>query len=105
MSLPVEIKQNPEIDVPVDGIRGWKVGSDTGLVIFFEIDKEAILPEHTHCFQWGVVISGEMELTIGGEARVYRPGDSYKVPEGVPHSGRFNMDTVAMDYFSDPTRY
>lgn len=105
MKLPEEIKQNPEIKVPVDGIRGWKVGSDSALVVFFEIREGTVLPEHAHCFQWGVVISGEMELTIGGVARTYRPGDSYTVPEDVAHSGRFFTDTVAMDYFADPARY
>lgn len=49
MKLPDEIKRNPEIDVPVEGIRGWKVGGPDGLVIFFEIQPGTILPEHSHC--------------------------------------------------------
>ena len=50
-SLPDAIKKNPEIDVPVKGIRGWKVGGPEGLVVFFEIQPGAVLPEHSHCFQ------------------------------------------------------
>ncbi len=105
MNIPREIRKNPEIDVPVDGIRGWKVGGPTGLVVFFEIRKGTVLPEHAHCFQWGIVIDGQIELTIGGEKRLYKKGDSYNIPEGVPHSATFPSDAVAMDYFADPGRY
>jgi quercetin dioxygenase-like cupin family protein len=105
MQLPDELKKNPEIDVPVDGIRGWKVGGPDGLVVFFEIQPGSVLPEHAHCFQWGIVIEGEIELTIGGETRTYVKGDSYNVPEGVNHSAVIPKGCIAMDYFADPTRY
>jgi len=105
MKLPEEIKANSEIDVPVDGIRGWKVGGTKGLVVFFEIAAGSVLPEHSHCYQWGIVIGGEIELTIDGEAWVYRKGDSYTIPEGMPHSGVIKNGCLAMDYFSDPNRY
>ena len=81
--LPDEIKANPEIDVPIEGIRGWKVGGPSGLVVFFEIQPGTVLSEHSHCFQWGYVIEGEIDLTIGGDTRTYRKGDSYTIPEGV----------------------
>ncbi len=105
MKLPDGIKRNPEIDVPVEGIRGWKVGGSDGLVVFFEIQPGTILPEHSHCFQWGIVIDGSIELTIGGKKKVYNKGDSYIMPEGAPHSARIPDGCLAMDYFSDPTRY
>ena len=105
MYLPKEIKNNPEINVPVPGIRGWKAGGTEGLVVFFEISPGSVLPEHSHCYQWGIVIDGEIELTIDGEARVYRKGDSYTIPEGVSHSGQIEKGCLAMDFFSDPNRY
>ena len=104
-SLPEEIKANPEIEVPIDGIRGWKVGGSEGLVVFFEIQPGTVLPEHSHCFQWGFVIDGAIELTIGEKTRTYRRGDSYTVPDGVVHSGRIREGALAMDYFADPERY
>lgn len=103
--LPDEIKANPEIDVPVEGIRGWKVGGPSGLVAFFEIQPGTVLPEHAHCYQWGFIIEGEIDLTIGGDTSTYRKGDTYVIPEGVSHSGRISYGCLAMDYFSDPTRY
>lgn len=103
--LPDEIKKNPEINIPVEGIRGWKVGGPYGLVVFFEIGSGTELPEHAHCFQWGFVIDGEIDLTIGGENRTYGKGDTYVIPEGVTHSAHIPYGCLAMDYFSDPARY
>ncbi len=104
-SLPDEIKASPAIDVPVEGISGWKVGGAEGLVVFFEIQPGTVLPDHSHCFQWGFVIDGSIELTIGGETRVYGKGQQYIIPEGVPHSTRIPDGALAMDYFADPDRY
>lgn len=105
MRLADEIKKNPEIDVPIEGIRGWKVGGTDGLVVFFEIAPGSVLPEHSHCYQWGFVIEGEIDLTIGGETRTYSKGDTYVIPEGTVHSGRIPYGCLAMDYFADPDRY
>ena len=105
MLLPDELKKNPEISVPIPGIRGWKVDGTKGLVVFFEISPGSVLPEHSHCYQWGIVIDGEIDLTIGGVSRVYRKGDSYTIPEGVSDSGRIEKGCLAMDFFSDPDRY
>lgn len=104
-SLPDKIKANPTIDVPVEGIRGWKVGGVQGLVVFFEIQPGTVLPDHSHCFQWGFVIDGSIELTIDGETRVYGKGQQYFIPEGVPHSACIPDGALAMDYFADPNRY
>ncbi len=104
-SLPEEIKKNQEIEVPVEGIKGWKVGGDHGLVVFLEIQPGTDLPEHSHCFQWGVVIEGAIELKIGGDKKIYGSGDSYVIPEDTPHSARIPDGALAMDYFADPLRY
>ncbi len=45
MKLPDEIKRNPEIEVPIEGIRGWKIGGPDGLVVFFEIQPGTVLRE------------------------------------------------------------
>jgi len=51
------------------------------------------------------VLEGAIELTIGGDKKVYEPGDPYLIPEGTPHSARIPDGALAMDYFSDPSRY
>ena len=52
-----------------------------------DLDANAVLPQHTHPHeQGGIVISGEVELTIDRETRKLSPGDIYIIPGGVEHS-------------------
>lgn len=46
-----------------------------------------------------------MVLTIGGETRTYRRGDSYYIPAGVVHSAVFKRRVRVVDFFADPDRY
>ncbi len=102
---PDMIRGLPEIDVPVEGIRGWLVNGEKSQVGFFDIRSTAKLPPHSHCAQWGMVIEGEMKLTIGGEEKLYRKGDWYYIPAGVTHSATFPTRVQVLDIFDDPQRY
>lgn len=102
---PGMIRNLPEIDVSLDGVRGWLLqGTDTQMV-FFDIASTAKVPPHSHCGQWGLVVEGEMELTIGEETKVYRKGDRYYIPEGVTHGATFLTRAFVIDVFDDPGRY
>jgi quercetin dioxygenase-like cupin family protein len=50
-------------------------------------------------------VEGEMELTINGVTKIYRKGDTYDIPDGAPHSGKFNTRVRTIDCFSQPDRY
>ncbi len=64
------------------------------------------MPAHSHAYaQWGMVVDGEMELTVDGTATRYKKGDEYLVAAGKAHSARFFADTRVMDYFSEKNRY
>ena len=63
------------------------------------------LPPHAHKAQWGTVIEGEAELTIAGETRVYRPGETYNIPDGAEHSARLKAGTQVIDVFEEADRY
>ena len=72
------------------------------LLAIIDLAANAVVPAHNHPHeQAGTVISGELELTIGGEKHWIKPGDTYIIPGGVEHSGRTG-DTPAkvMDIFS-----
>jgi quercetin dioxygenase-like cupin family protein len=59
------------------------------LLSLVEIDANSEVPNHTHPHeQAGVVIEGEMEMGIGGEVRVLKPGDMYIIPGNVEHYAR-----------------
>src|SRR5436305_11195413 len=61
----------------------------------------AAVPTHNHPHeQMGMGLEGEFELTIGDEARIVRPGDSYLIPSNVPHSARSLSESVrVLDIF------
>src|SRR5258708_33104160 len=76
MELPEIITRLPEAKLPFPSsmIKGSVVQSEKGQLVFFQILKDMELPAHSHKGQWGTVIEGQIELTIGGETRTYGPG-------------------------------
>ncbi len=56
-------------------------------VAFMQIAADKEGAEHDHPFdQCGVVIEGEIEMSIGEETRVVKPMEAYLIPAGIPHS-------------------
>ncbi len=104
-SFPAPIRALPEADIPLAGIRGWLLAGTHGQVVFMDIAPIGQVPAHAHGAQWGVVVAGEMILTIGGETRTCGKGDSYYIPAGVEHSARFNSRVLVVDFFADADRY
>jgi quercetin dioxygenase-like cupin family protein len=104
-AYPEMVRDLPEIDVPLEGVRGWLLQSKDKQVAFFDIEPVGKVPPHSHCAQWGFVVEGEMSLTIGEKTRIYRKGDWYFIPEGVVHSATFLTRVNAIDVFDDPERY
>ena len=93
------------MDVPVEGVRGKLLQAANRQVVFFEIAPIGSIPLHTHGAQWGIVVEGEMDLTIGDETKTYRAGDSYYIAAGVEHGATFKTHFKAIDVFEEPDRY
>ena len=104
-NFPAFVKALPEIDLPIDGARGWLMQSGDQQVVFAEFDREAEVPEHTHAEQWEFPIAGHVTLRCGGEEKVYRPGDNFYVPADVPHSATVSDGYRAFMFFNSPDRY
>ncbi len=107
MPFPEFITAFPSINVPFpeDVVQTAALKSDAGLIAFFTFLKDMELPLHSHGAQWGTVIEGEIEFTIGGETRIYRPGDSYSIPAGVEHGAMIKAGTRVIDVFEEADRY
>ncbi len=99
------IKALPLADLPSDVVKGYLLSAPQGQVAFFEVPAGATFPPHSHGPQWGIVVQGSGELTIGGKTAVYEKGDSYYIPAGVEHSIKVLSDLRAIDVFADPDRY
>ncbi len=103
--FPEIIKNLPEADIPFEGVHGWISQNVDHQIVFLEIEAIGAVAEHSHCAQWGIVVEGDMDLTIGGITKNYQKGDSYFIPDGVIHSAVFRQKTWAIDFFADNKRY
>lgn len=102
---PDLVSSLPDADIPVAGVQGKLLQGEHGQVVFFDLAANAKVPPHAHGAQWGVVLEGEMELTIGGKTRTYRKGDAYYIPAGITHAATFITRCKALDFFADKDRY
>lgn len=103
--FPDIIAKLPEADANFKGVKVWLLRGPTASAIFVEAREDSAVPEHSHGAQWGVVVDGEMDLTIGGATRTYRRGDDYMIPAGTPHGAKLRAGTRVIDFFDDPNRY
>ncbi len=107
MDLPDFLMALPALDIPFPDhqVSSRAIRSEDGLVVFFIFHEDCELPAHAHKAQWGTVLTGEVELTINGVTRVYRPGESYDIPSGAEHSARLTAGTIVIDAFEEADRY
>jgi quercetin dioxygenase-like cupin family protein len=104
-AFPEFIRALPAPDSPLEGLHASLLGNDRALAMFYELPDGVEVPEHAHGAQWGVVLEGWVEFTIGGETRTYRRGDTYFVPDSVAHSAVISPGYAGIDVFADADRY
>jgi quercetin dioxygenase-like cupin family protein len=102
---PPMIEKLPEIDMPVPGVQGRLFQGKAMQAVFFNVEAAGAIPPHAHQAQWGVVLEGEMELTVDGVTRRCSRGDSYYIPAGAVHAVRILSPMKALDVFDEPSRY
>jgi len=107
MDLPDMITRLPEADLPFPptAVKTNVLQSEHGQLVFFQILQDVVIPAHSHKAQWGTVLEGEVEVTIGGETRKYGAGSSYYIPAGVTHSASAPAGAKVIDFFEEPDRY
>ncbi len=103
--FPAVFERLPEAEVPIPGVKVRLLRGPTASAIFWEATQDTSVPEHRHGGQWGVVLEGEIRLTVGGKARACRKGDEYYIPPGVPHAADLKAGARVIDFFDDPDRY
>jgi len=68
------------------------------------LQPDAAVPPHSHPHeQMGMLVSGELELTVAGETRRLTGNEFYLMPGGVPHSAKAGPGgAIAIEAFSPP---
>ena len=105
MDYPIIIEKLPAIDISLNGARGFLLQGPDNQLVFFEFEEDTEIPMHSHGAQWGIVVDGKIDLTIGGVKKTYIKGDSYSIPAGTIHGGRIYAGFKAIDFFEDRDRY
>ena len=103
--FPKMLTKLPHADITFKGVKGWLSQAKDHQLVFMDIAPIGEVAPHAHGAQWGIVVDGEMELTIGGKKHVFGKGDSYFIPKGTVHSARFTTRTFVIDFFADRNRY
>lgn len=86
-----------------EGIK-IKVASGEQLMLsFVEISEGANMQLHSHPNeQVGIVLEGEIEITVGTVIRTLKPGDIYLLPPRVPHGIQSRCKARVLDVFTPP---
>ena len=83
------------------GFSGKFVSSERMTFVFWEVEKGALLPEHSHMHeQVAHVMEGQFELTVDGETTVLEPGTVFVIPPNAIHSGRALSACRIIDSFA-----
>lgn len=99
----LNIKSQPEICV-FDGVTIRTVHGEKLMLSYVHLEPHSIVAEHSHPHeQMGMVLEGTFELTIEGESRHLKKGDTYLIPSNIKHSAKaFDYPAIALDIFSPP---
>ena len=95
--LPPRIRALPDFDGPFDAFRLTADGAD---VLFATYPAGTTIDPHRHeTDNVGVIIRGELILTMDGEDSRFGPGDWYHVPPGRTHAAQFDQDTAEIEFW------
>jgi len=103
--FPDIITNLQEADISIEGVHAYLVQGKNQQILFMTFENKVEVPEHTHDAQWGVVLDGEIELTIGGRKNIVKKGDTYFIPKGVKHSAKIKKGYKDIILFDQKDRY
>jgi quercetin dioxygenase-like cupin family protein len=85
----------------VEGYKARFVHSESMTIVFWEVDKGASIPVHSHIHeQLSQVTEGRFEMDIDGETIILKPGDLLVIPSHAKHGGKALTDCKIIDTFS-----
>ncbi len=103
--FPDIITRHPGAEIPINGVTSRLIQAGQQQFVFMEFDRDVEVPEHSHNAQWGVVLDGEIELTIDGQPKLLRKGDTYYIDKDVKHSAKIKKGYKDLTLFDQADRY
>ncbi len=88
-----------------DAVRARRVVGERITLAVVEIDPSSIVPVHQHeAEQVGIVIQGDVEITIGAETRHVVAGGGWRILSGLPHGVTAGPDGAVIIEAFNPVR-
>jgi len=103
--FPKPIRNLPQADIPLNGLKAYLSQSDDHQILFMQFEKDVEIPEHSHESQWGVVLEGRIDLTSEGVEKTYTEGERMFIPKGAKHSARIYAGYADISFFNQKNRY
>jgi len=103
--FPEIIDRHPNADIPIDGLISKLIQAGDQQFVFMEFEEDIEVAEHSHNAQWGVVLEGEMELSIEGVPRTLSKGDTYYIEKDIIHSAKIKKGYKDLTLFNQRDRY
>lgn len=100
--FPKFIYSFPRISLP-PGVEGDShlLDAPGGQVVFHTIPAGQKVPVHTHKDSMAVLVSGSLEITLDSEKFTAKSGNSWFIPEDVPHSGHALENSLLIEVFCE----
>lgn len=68
------------------GVDIYTTYGENVMLSLVEFEPHAVVEEHSHPHeQLGLMLEGEAEFIVGGESRIVRKGEMWRIPGGVKH--------------------
>ena len=99
-SYPKDFKEKPIAPGVVLGL----VWGERIMLSRVAFQPNGIVPTHSHPNeQTGIVLDGEITMTIGNDTRLCKKGDAFTIPDNVEHSAvAGEKPAVVLDTFNPP---
>lgn len=86
-----------------DKIYRKYVHGEKAMLVYFDLKKGAIIPEHHHVSeQVTYIVKGKVRVFSGGKEFVVGKGEVLIIPSNTPHRFEALEDTIDIDIFSPP---
>ncbi|OFX49475.1 MAG: cupin [Bacteroidetes bacterium GWA2_30_7] len=103
--FPEIISKHPQAEIPFKGVTSHLIQALEQQIIFMNFENDVEVPEHSHAAQWGIVLEGEIELTIEGQTQIFQKGDYYYIEKDQKHSAKVKKGYKDITLFDQKDRY
>jgi quercetin dioxygenase-like cupin family protein len=103
--FPNIITDLPQAEIPIDGLKAYLVQGSGQQIVFMSFENHVEVPDHAHEAQWGIVLEGEIELTINDKKKIFKKGETYFIPKDIRHSAKISAGYKDITLFNQRDRY